>query len=449
MGFNFNWREHYNSRQTTFEEVAKMVKPHDVITVGFGPCGCSNEMYEAILDRAPELEDVWIIDALQVRPGTRLYDPEFMKTVDGHVNYRPMFGGGLIRKMMYSRQADFFGGAASTGRRRMGQVANMFIHACTPPNEAGYVNLGIACFYTKGGIAMGRKLGNLRTVVAEINDQMPTVWGDNWMHVSEFDYFIEKSQPITIVKRGEPGEAESIIGKYCTELINDRDTIQMGIGGVPEAVVANLEGKHDLGVITEMFPAGLKGLVEKGIVTNKYKPFHQGVTIASFVTGDQEMYSYMDSNPTCQFYPIEYTNNPFFIAQHPNMKTINGAMAIDLFAQTASEGMGPLTLTGCGGQPDFALGAFNSEGGEGITVIKSGRRMPDGSFRSAIVPMLPQGTPVTLPRWLTDTVITEYGIARHLRDKSTRQRAKALIEIAHPDVRAELTAAMHKYVLPW
>lgn len=331
-----NWKEYYKSRFTTFEDVAKMVRSDDVVVAGFGPCGCSKDLYEAILDRAEELTNVWIIDALQVYAGTRLYDTEFMKTVDGHVNYRPMFGGGLIRKMMYSKQADFFGGAASTGRRRMGKVANMFIHACTPPNEAGFVNLGIACFYTKGGIKYGRENGQLHTVVAEINDQMPTVFGDNWMHVSEFDYFIEKSQPITIVNRGKPGQAEELIGKYCTELINDRDNIQMGIGGVPEAVVANLEGKHDLGVITEMFPAGLKGLVEKGIVTNKYKPFHPGVTCASFVTGDKEMYEYMDSNPTCQFFPIEYTNNPHFISQHPNMKSINGAMAIDLFGQTAS-----------------------------------------------------------------------------------------------------------------
>jgi 4-hydroxybutyrate CoA-transferase len=236
---------------------------------------------------------------------------------------------------------------------------------------------------------------------------------------------------------------EAKIGQYVLELINDGDTIQMGFGGIPEVVVAGLEGKHDLGVLTEMFPVGLNDLVSKGIVTNDKKPFHRGKTIATFCMGDQGLYDFITENPDCEFYPASYTNNPSFIAQHPCMDAINMALLVDFSGQICSEGLGFRQISGTGGQLDFMVGAAYSKGGKGITLITSSREMKDGSLVSSIVLELPPGTPVTVPRTFANYVVTEYGIA-HLRNKSVRQRAEALINIAHPDLRGELRNSLKK-----
>jgi 4-hydroxybutyrate CoA-transferase len=221
----------------------------------------------------------------------------------------------------------------------------------------------------------------------------------------------------------------------------------MGIGGIPEAVVAGLEGKHDLGVLTEMFPIGLPELIKKGIVTNDRKPFHRGVTVATFCMGDQGLYDYVNENPACEFYPASYTNNPAFIAQHPNMVAINMALMVDFSGQIASEGLGHRMISGTGGQLDFMIGSYYSKGGKGITLVSSSRKMKDGTLVSSIVPELPPGTPVTVPRTLADYVVTEYGIA-HLKYKSRRERAEALINIAHPDLRGELRDSLKKNFYP-
>jgi 4-hydroxybutyrate CoA-transferase len=221
----------------------------------------------------------------------------------------------------------------------------------------------------------------------------------------------------------------------------------MGIGGITESVVAGLDGKYDLGVVTEMYPTGLPQLVEKGIVTNARKPFHQGVTMGTFCLGDQEMYEFARENPACEIHPAYYTNNPVFIAQHPNMICMNMALMIDMSGQIASEGIGHRMISGSGGQLDFMMGSYWSEGGKGITLLTSARRRADGSLMSSIVPELPAGTPVTVPRTYAQYVITEYGVA-NLRYKSIRERALALIEIAHPDLRGELRASLKKNFYP-
>jgi len=292
-------------------------------------------------------------------------------------------------------------------------------------------------------IQIGRRSGKMRLTIGEVNDLMPVVFGNNWMHISEFDLFIETSMKIPAVTRTEPGKREAKIGQYVLELINDGDTIQMGFGAIPEAVVAGLEGKHDLGILTEMFPAGLNELVPKGIVTNDRKPFHRGKTIATFCMGDQGLYDFIAENPDCEFFPASYTNNPSFIAQHPDMVAINMALLIDLSGQICSEGLGFRQISGTGGQLDFTQGAFYSKGGRAITLLTSSREMKDGSLVSSIVPELPPGTPVSVPRVFADYIVTEYGVA-HLKNKTVKQRAEALINIAHPDLRGELRKSMRK-----
>jgi 4-hydroxybutyrate CoA-transferase len=433
---NMNWADEYKRKVVSVAGAAQMVRSGDFVGVGLGTGSCSTEMFEAILDRWQKLERVQISDSVIIRP-SRLYDLEFMKGIDGHINYSPVFGGAVNRKILESRFPDHNFFQTHDGEDRYGEWSDVFICMTTPPNRHGYVNMGLCNFYSMGAIRKGKQTKKMRVAIAEVNDQMPVIFGDNWMHVSEFDAFVEMSQPIPEVGRLMPGDKEKKIGEYVLELINDGDTIQMGIGSIPEAVVAGLDGKRDLGVITEMFPMGLPELVRKGIVTNAHKPVHKGVTVATFCMGNKEMYDYANENRSCGLYPASYTNSPFVIAQHPNMVAMNMALMVDLSGQIASEGVGHRMVSGVGGQLDFMIGSYLSKGGKGVTMIYSARELKDGTLISSIVPDLPAGTPVSVPRSYAQYVVSEYGIV-NLRYKSRRERAEALISIAHPDLRGEL-----------
>ena len=437
-----DWREEYKKKVVSFAEAAKQVKSGDFVGIGLAIGACSPAMFDAILDRWKELKGVRICDSVPVR-ASRLYDLEFMKGIDGHVNFDPCFGTGVSRKIIASRLPDYLPLMSSEGGDKYAHRSDVFICMVCPPNPQGYVNLGLTNFYQMDAIRQGRASGKLRLAIAEVNDQMPMIFGNNWMHTSEFDFFVEHSTPLPKVGRAEPGEREKTIAQNVLELMSDGDTIQMGIGAIPEAVIVGLEGKRDLGVLTEMFPIGLPQLVEKGIVTNVRKPFHKGVTVATFCMGDQSMYDYVRENPACEFYPSSYTNNPAFIAQHPQVVAINMALMVDFSGQIASEGIGHRMVSGVGGQLDFMVGSFYSKGGKGITLLYSSRKLKDGSFVSAITPELPLGTPVTVPRFYAQYVVTEYGIA-DLRYKTRRERGEALINIAHPDLRGELRNSLRK-----
>jgi 4-hydroxybutyrate CoA-transferase len=437
-----DWKEEYRRKLVSLEEMAKQIKSGDTIGTAMAISMCSPDVYNAILDRAGELRDVTILDAVPVRP-CKLYDPKFMATIDGHINYLSAFFSPGARAQGQPNNADFLIVMSADIGDKFANRSDVYATMVTPPNKQGYVNLGLTHFYTHDAIRKGRKSGKLRLAIGEVNDQMPTVLGDNWMHVSEFDLFVENSTKIPAVTRKPPGEVEAKVAKHVLELINDGDTIQMGIGGIPEAVIAGLEGRHDLGVHTEMFPVGLQDLVPKGVVTNARKPFHRGKTIATFCMGDQALYDFINENPNCELHPASYTNNPSFIAQHPNIVAINMALLIDFSGNIASEGMGYRMISGTGGQLDFMIGSYYSPGGKGITLISSARKLKDGTLASSIVPELPPFTPVTVPRTFTQYVVTEYGIA-DLRFKTVRERAEALINIAHPDLRGELRDSLKK-----
>ena len=443
---NMEWKEEYKRKTVSMEEMAKQIKSGDLIGAAMAISMCTPDVYNAILDRAEELRDVTILDSVPLRP-CKLYDPEFMATIDGHINYVSSFFSPGARAQGQPNVADFHVVMSVDIGDKYAKVCDVYITQVTPPNKQGYVNLGLTHFYSQEAIREGRKSGKLRLAIGEVNDQMPIVLGNNWLHVSEFDIFVENSTKIPAVTRTPPGEVEKKIGEHVLELINDGDTIQMGFGGIPEAVVAGLEGKHDLGVLTEMFPAGLQDLVAKGIVNNSRKPFHKGTTIATFCMGDQELYDFIEENPNCEFQPCNYTNNPAFIAQHPNLVAMNMGLLIDFSGNIASEGMGHRMISGTGGQLDFMIGSYYSPGGRGITLMTSSRKLKDGTLVSSIVPELPPFTPVTVPRTFAQYVVTEYGIA-NLKYKTVRQRAEALINIAHPDLRGELRDSMKKKLYP-
>lgn len=442
---NQHWKDEYKRKLVSFEEAAQTIQSGDFVSIAIGAGACSPELYEAILDRHEELRKVIIMDSIQLRP-TRLYDPEFMKDLDGRINYMPAFGIASIRKS-YVDNCDFLVNTVMDGGDKSAHRSDVFITMVTPPDKNGYVNLSLTNDYSWHTVKHGRALGKLRTVIGEVNEQTPVVFGNNWLHISEFDYFIEHSSPVPEFKRGTPSEVDKTIASYVLELIKDGDNIQMGIGGIPEAVVSGLDNRYDLGVVTEMYPIGLPQLVEKGIVTNRHKPHHPGVTMGTFCLGDQSMYDFVDQNPSCELHPAAYTNNPVFIAQHPNMVAMNMALMMDFSGQIASEGLGHRMISGSGGQLDFMMGAYWSDGGRGITLLSSARTMKDGQLSSAIVPELPPGTPVTVPRSYAQYVISEYGVA-NLRYKSRQERGRELISIAHPDLRGELRASLRKNFFP-
>jgi 4-hydroxybutyrate CoA-transferase len=437
-----NPMEEYKRKLVTIKEAAATVRSDDFVGTGLAFGSCSPDMFHSILDRADELKNVTISDCVPVR-SSKLYDIDYMLGLDGRINYHPSFGTPLSRKILEPRFCDFYIEQSHDLGDRYGHWSDVYITQCLPPDKNGWVNLGLTNFYTMEAIRVGKALGKQRLTIGEVNVEQSMVFGDNWLHISEFDLFYENPVPVAAFSRAVPGEKEKRIGQYALELIDDGDTIQMGIGQIPEAVVAGMEGKRDIGVHTEMFPIGLPHLVEKGIVTNQRKPFHKGVTIATFTMGDQSMYDYVRANPSCQFHPVGYTNNPALIATIPNMVAMNMALMVDLSGQICSEGLGHRMVSGSGGQLDFQFGAYHSKGGKGITLLYSSRTMKDGSLVSSIVPELPLGSPITVPRTYAHLIVTEYGIA-DLRYKSRRQRAEALINIAHPDLRGELRSSLKK-----
>jgi 4-hydroxybutyrate CoA-transferase len=265
--------------------------------------------------------------------------------------------------------------------------------------------------------------------------------------MDKIDYFVEHSSPLPIFSRGQASEIEQKIGDYVLELVEDGSCVQMGIGGITEAVVARLDCKKELGINSEMFPMGLEDLIAKGIVTNSHKIDHKGESTATFGMGNKEIYDVMTENPAVTLYPTKYLNHPLTNAKNPKVAAINMAIFVDLTGQIASEGIGHRQVSGAGGQLDFAIGAYWSKGGKGMTLITSARSLGNGEMASSIVPELPPGTPVTVPRAYADYVITEYGAA-HIRGLSRRERAEALINIAHPDFRADLRKAAQSAFYP-
>ena len=440
-------KEYYRSRTITAEEAAKMVQSGDVIGTALGPPAASAAFMDAVFDRWQELENVQFYDAVQMPPH-RLWNLDFARQAYGHINYVPGFIGGPIRKVGEAKLADYVPQvgwiAPHTGVNRF----SVFVRQVTPPNSNGYINLSLDNFYTTRLLKEGRTKGKLRLCIAEINENLPVVYGDTWVHISDFDYFVQNNTPIPeYALRPEPNSIEKTIGGYVSEMIKDGDCVQMGIGGITEAILQNLDGKRHLGIHTEMIPPSLLDLVNRGIVDNSQKVNHRGITTATFCAGDKALYEYARENPALGLYPGDVGNVPTYIGQNPNTVALNQALQIDLTGQISVESYGHRQISGSGGQPDFQMGAQWSPGGRAITVLPSARKTKDGQLVSNIVPEFEPGTIVSVPRWMADYIVTEYGVA-NLKYKSISERSQALIEIAHPDLRGELRAAARKNFSP-
>ncbi len=298
----------------------------------------------------------------------------------------------------------------------------------SPMDKHGYLTLSLSVVYEKDMIESVDK------VVLEVNPNAPRTHGDTQIHISEVDHIIEVDYPIPTIKNATPTKEDELIAGYIADLVEDGATIQLGIGGIPNAVASFLEHKHDLGIHTEMLTQGMIELLNKGVITNKKKTLWPGKMVCTFGLGEKSMYDFVDDNPGILFLRGKYVNDPYVIAQNEKMVSINTALMVDLTGQVASESIGFIHYSGTGGQLDTHRGASMAKNGKGIIALHSTAK--DGKI-SKIVPFLPEGTGVTVPRQDVDWVVTEYG-AVHLKGKSVRERAKLLISIADPTFREEL-----------
>jgi acyl-CoA hydrolase len=277
-------------------------------------------------------------------------------------------------------------------------------------------------------------------VIAQVNGRMPRVHGNAFIHIEQVDNIIPYDEPILEYHPGADTEIAQPIGKYVARLIEDGDTIQVGYGSIPNAIMANLADKKHLGIHTELLSDGIVELIKKGVIDNSRKKINRGKTVATFCMGTRDTYDFLDDNPSIEFRTIDYTNNPLVIARHENMVAINSALEIDLTGQVTAESIGRVFHSGVGGQADFMRGAVLARGGKSILTIQS-TALKDTVSR--IVPTLSQGAGATLVRGDVHYVVTEYGIA-YLHGKNIRERAMALIAVAHPKFRLWLVEEAKK-----
>lgn len=296
-------------------------------------------------------------------------------------------------------------------------------------DSKGFLTLSASVVYEKD------VLEHADMVVLEVNPNAPRTHGDTQVHISDVDYIIEVDYELPQAELLEPMDVERKIAENIVELIDDGSTIQLGIGGIPNAVAKFLKDKKDLGVHTEMFTESMIELFEVGAITNKRKTLWNGKFVCTFAYGSKKMYEFLDENPAVLFLRGRYVNDPYVIAQNEKMVSINTALMVDLTGNVCSEAIGTRHYSGTGGQLDTHRGAVKSKGGKGIIAMRSTAK--DGTV-STIVPMLPAGSPITVPRQELDYIVTEWGAVR-LRGLPTRKRVQALISIAHPDFREELT----------
>ncbi len=425
-----DWTTQYKSRVVSADEAVEAIQSGNRIFMT-GNVSVPQQLLAALVKRAPALKDVEICQALSVGPADYV-----SPAVEGHLRVNTLFISANVRKAVQEGRADFTPVLLSEFpllfKNGVLPVDVALVHV-SPPDEHGFCSLGVEVGLTKSPAE------SAKIIIAEVNEQMPRTLGDSFIHVSRLNYIVPVNYPVAELPMGGEGEDQisQKIACYIAELIPDGATMQMGIGAIPDAVLNFLGDKRDLGIHSEMFSDGVVRLVEKGVITNSRKTLHPGKIVVGFILGTQALYRWADDNPLCEFHRQEYVNDPFVIAQNDKMVAINSAIEVDLTGQVCADSIGPKFYSGVGGQVDFIYGASRSKGGVPIIALPSTTTLRDGTLVSRIVTMLKQGAGVVTSRNHVHFVVTEYGVAS-LYGKTIRQRAQALINIAHPDFRAEM-----------
>jgi 4-hydroxybutyrate CoA-transferase len=425
-----DWNSIYQSRLTTAEEAVKSIISGNRIFMT-GNVSVPQKLLGALVEYAPKIKDVEICQALSVGPA------EYAKPeMEGHLRVNSLFIGANVRKAVQEGRADFTPVLLSEFpllfKNNILPVDVALIHV-SPPDKHGFCSLGVEVGLTKSPAEAAK------IIIAEVNEQMPRTLGDSFIHVSRLTHMVPVSYPIPEM----PMSSEEIdhdieqLACHVAELIPDGATMQMGIGAIPDAVLKFLFHKKDLGVHSELISDGVIDLVEAGVLTNARKTLHPGKIVIGFILGSKRLYQWVNDNPLCEFHRTEYVNDPFVIAQNERMVAINSAIEVDLTGQVCADSIGPKFFSGVGGQMDFIYGASRSKGGVPIITMLSTNISKDGMLTSKIVPTLKLGAGVVTGRNHVHYIVTEHGVA-DLYGKSVRQRVKALVNIAHPDFRADL-----------
>ena len=415
----------YGKKLREIDDIVKLIKAGSRIFIGSGAAE-PQRLIEMLIEKERFIADHETINVIEL--GTTPYTEAVMSRP---FKQNAFFIGPNVRDAVNEGRAEytpiFLSELPDHIRSGRLKIDVAFIQVA-PPDRYGYCSLGVSIDVVKAGAEVAE------IVIAEVNKQMPRTLGDSFIHLKDIDYIVESDLPLIEWSPPEPDEVAMKIGQNVARLIGDGATIQAGIGMIPNAILSFLTDKNDLGLHTEMFSDGIIDLVEAGVITNRKKTFHNGKIVATFCMGTQRLYDFVNDNPFIEFHPCDYTNDPFIIAKNDKMISINAAIQVDLTGQVCADSIGEYFYSGIGGQVDFVRGAARSKGGKPVIVIPSTAK--DGTV-SRIVPFLDQGAGVVTSRGDVHYIATEYGIV-DLHGRNLRERALALIDIAHPDFRNEL-----------
>ncbi len=422
------WQTDSKARLSSAEEAVAILRSGQRVFLS-GNASVPQKLLAALVKRADQLTDIEMVQVLTIGPA-----PHADPAMDGHLRINTLFISDNVRQAVHEGRADFTPCFLSQIPLLMrdGQLTpEVALIQVAPPDEHGFCSLGIEAGLVKAPAQMAK------TVVAEINERMPRTLGDSFIHISKINYAIPVDYPLAELAMGEATELSKAIGRHVADLIDDGSTLQLGIGAIPDGVLNFLQDKRDLGIHTELFSDGVMDLVQRGVINNERKTLHPGKIVAGFLLGTQRLYDFVDDNPIIELHPTEYVNDPFVIAQNDKMVSINSAIELDLTGQVCADSIGPKFYSGVGGQVDFVYGAARSRGGKPIIALPSTATRSGGDHNRRIVAMHKPGAGVTTSRNHVHYVATEFGVA-FLYGKTIRQRARALIEIAHPDFREGL-----------
>lgn len=431
-----NWIRDYSSKLTTAEKAVTLIKSGDRVYYG-GNAAIPWALVRALASRREELQNVQLNHVLLLGN-----DPLSAPEMAGHFRHNSLFVGPADRSAVNDGRADYV-------PIFLHQIPRLFTEGIipldvamvmvSPPDEHGFMSLGVEVLASMAACRAAKK------VIVQVNELMPRVLGDCFLHVSRVDAIVEHTEPLPVREVKPPTEVERAIAEHVVKLIEPGATLQMGIGGVPDSIFEALEGPLDLGIHTEMISDGAMRAIERGVVTGLKKSLHPGKAIITFALGSHTLYQFLDNNPFIEAHPAEYVNDPFIVSQNDNLVAVNSAIEVDLTGQVCSDSIGTYIFSGFGGQVDFIRGAARSRGGKPIIALPSTAK--NGEV-SRIVPVLKPGAGVVTSRADVHWVVTEFG-AVNLFGKNLRERAEALISIAHPNHREELErAAKERKLLP-
>lgn len=432
-----NWEVTYRRKITDADSATACIKSGDRVYIG-GGAGAPVELIDGLMRRVmratdlPPFHDVELVHIL-----TFVDAPYVSPEYEGVFRHNALFIGPNVRNAVHEGRADFTPVFLSDvpGLFLSGALPiDVALVSLSPPDEHGFCSFGVEVGTTRPAAEAAR------IIVAEVNRQMPRTFGDSFIHVSHLNHIVEVDHPLPEVPQGGSSELHVQVGQHIAEMIPDGATLQMGIGSIPDAVLKNLGTHKDLGVHTELFSDGVIDMVEAGVITCARKTFHPGKIVAGFLFGSRRLYEFVHNNPIIELHPTHYVNDIFNIARNEKMVAINSALEVDLTGQVCADSIGSRFYSGVGGQVDFVRGAARSKGGKPIVAFLSTAK--DGTV-SRIVPVLSRGAGVVTTRNDVHYVVTEYGVAS-LHGKTVRQRARELINIAHPTFRDELTRAAHE-----